>query len=95
MNKKLSTVLFVIGGTIVNVILMVLFIFGMLAAVSGVLRTLGYEPGSTIYIPFLIAAIFGGMVLAFITYSRIMKFVQKKFDLEKYLEPLFKKKKKY
>jgi hypothetical protein len=90
MNKKLSTILFVLGGTLVNIILMILFISGLLFGTSAILRGLGYEPGHTIYIPFLVGAIFGGMVLAFIVYSKITKFVQKKYELEKYLEPLFK-----
>ncbi|QEN04498.1 leader peptide processing enzyme [Thiospirochaeta perfilievii] len=90
MNKKLSTLLFIIAGTILNILLMFIFIFGLLAGTSALLRGLGYEPGSSIYIPFLIGAIFGGMVLAFITYSKITKYIQKKYDLEKYLEPIFK-----
>ncbi|MBN2617702.1 MAG: hypothetical protein JXR64_05255 [Spirochaetales bacterium] len=90
MNKKLSTILFILGGTLVNLLLMIIFISSLLAATSAILRGLGYEPGSSIYIPFLIGAIFGGMVLAFIVYSKITKFVQNKYNLEKYLEPLFK-----
>lgn len=92
MNKKLSTLIFIVVGTLLNIILMFLFIFGLLAGTSGLLRGLGYEPGHTIYIPFLIGAIFGGMVLAFVVYNKITKFIQKKYDLEKYLEPIFKQK---
>ncbi len=91
MNKKLSTVLFILGGTIVNIILMLIFVVGLLAGVSLLLRSLGFEPGHGIYVPLLIAAIFGGMVLAFIVYSKITKYVQKKYDLDKHLEPLFKR----
>ncbi|MGL1893105.1 MAG: hypothetical protein OCD02_15840 [Spirochaetaceae bacterium] len=90
MNKKLSTILFVLAGTVLNILLMIIFIMGLLAGVSFTLKALGYEPGHTIYIPFLIAAILGGMVLAFVVYSKITKFVIAKYDLEKYLEPLIK-----
>jgi uncharacterized integral membrane protein len=78
MNKKLSTLLFILGGTLLNLLLMIIFIFGLLAGTSALLRGLGYEPGSSIYIPFLVGAIFGGMILAFITYSKITKYIQKK-----------------
>lgn len=89
MNKKLATVLFIIGGTLVNLLLMFILIIGLLTATSAILGALGHEPGSSIYIPFLIAAIFGGMVLAFVIYSKIMKYIQNKYDLEKYMEPIF------
>lgn len=92
MNKKLSTLIFIISGTLLNILLMILFIFGLLAGISALLRGLGYEPGHSIYIPFLIGAIFGGMILAFVVYSKITKYIQKKYDLEKYLEPIFKQK---
>lgn len=93
MNKKLSTVLFILGGTVVNLFLMITFIIGLIAAVYGVFSGLGIPRGSSLYIPFLIGAIFGGLVLAFIVYSKIMKYIQSKYDLEKYLEPIFKSKK--
>lgn len=92
MNKKLSTLLFILGGTVVNLLLMITFIVGLIAAVYGVFNGLGIPRDSSLYIPFLIGAIFGGLVLAFIVYSKIMKFIQKKYDLEKYLEPIFKSK---
>lgn len=93
MNKKLGTVLFVLAGTVLNILLMIIFIFGLLAGTSATLKGLGYEPGHSIYIPFLIAAIFGGMVLAFIVYSKITKFVIAKYDLQNYLAPLIKPRK--
>lgn len=92
MNKKVSTVLFILGGTVVNLLLMITFISGLIAAVYGIFNGLGVAKDSTLYIPFLIGAIFGGLVLAFLVYSRIMKYIQKKYDLEKHLEPLFKTK---
>ncbi len=88
MNKKLSTFLFIIAGTILNIFLMILCIAGLWAGSNAILNSLGQQLSS----PILIAIIFGGMVLAFFIYSKIMKFVQKKFDLEKHLEPIFKTK---
>lgn len=94
MNKKLSTFLFIIGGTILNLILMLTFIIGLLKLVVVILSSLGYQTTDNIFIPFAIAAIFGGLVLAFVVYSKITKYIQKKFDLEKHLEPIFGKKRK-
>ena len=93
MNKKLSTLIFILSGTILNIILMIIFIFGLLAGGNALLRGLGYEPHQPIYIPFLIGSIFGGVILSFIVYSKITKYVQKKFDLDKFITPLFKSKK--
>lgn len=92
MNKKLATVLFIIGGTALNIILMLVYIVGLLALAAVILRNMGYEPGSSVYVPAMIVAIFGGLVLAFFTYSKITKYIQNKYELEKYLEPLFRRK---
>lgn len=89
MNKKLSTFLFVIGGTVLNLILMITFILALLKLSSTILLGLGYKMSDTIFIPFGIGSLFGGMVLAFVVYSKITKFIHKKFNLERYLEPLF------
>ncbi len=92
MNRKLSTLIFIISGTLLNILLMFIFIIGLLAGVTSLLRVLGFEPTHAIYVPGLIAAILGGMVLAFFVYSKITKLIQKKFNIEKHLEPLFRPK---
>lgn len=95
MNKKLATALFVLGGTVVNLILMLTFIVALLFATNGALNAFSVDPESPVRIFSLIIAIFGGLVLAFIVYSQIMKRIQKKYDLEKYMDPIFKQKRKW
>lgn len=95
MNKKLSTVLFVLGGTVLNLILMLTFISGLIYAANKILTAFVTETNQTIEMFAYSGAILGGLVLAFIVYSRIMKMIQNKFELEKYLEPLFKSKRRY
>lgn len=89
MNKKVATALFIIAGTLLNLLLMCLYIIGLLTVTSLILEALGHEPGSTIYGPFLIISILLGVVAAFFTYSRVVRVIQNKFDLERYLAPIF------
>ena len=93
MNKKLSTLIFILAGTVLNIILMILFIASLVLVSNALLRGLGYDPSnnSNFFIITTMASILGGMVLAFIAYNKITKYIQKKYDLEKYLEPIFKK----
>jgi hypothetical protein len=95
MNKKVATLFFILGGTILNLLLMFTFIIGLIAGVSALLDLFSVDPGSQIRTPFLIGSIFGGLVLAFVTYSKIMALIQKKFKLEDYFEPLFKSRRKW
>lgn len=94
MNKKLSTVLFVLGGTVLNLFLMLSFISGLIFAANKILRAL-VVTSSTIQMLAYSAAILGGLILAFMVYSKIMKYIQNKYELEKYLEPLIKTRKRY
>lgn len=91
MNKKLNTFLFIIGGTIVNILLMILFILALLFTVNTLLEYFGADKDklASLYIVCNIAAIFGGMVLAFVAYTKITKFINNKYKLDRFIEPLF------
>ena len=89
MNKKANTVIFLIAATIFNLFLMLVFIILFIIIPPIVLGEDMYQRVSFYLAPLMIIA---GIVIAFFVYNRIMKFLQKKFDFEKYLEPLFKKK---
>lgn len=86
MNKKANTAIFIILATLLNLLLMVL-ITGLLMA----LAVLIFQGGDLMPIFFAIAFI-GGIALSFVIYSSIMKWISKKYDLEKYLHPIFNKK---
>ena len=86
-NKKGNTVLFILGATIVNMIIMIaLFLLSFALMITFV------DPNSSL-VPLYVGLIFivsiGG---SFFLYTMIMKKVMKKYDLEKYLSPIFAKK---
>ena len=86
MNKKVNTALFMIGATLLNIILMlvllILFIF-----LIGVLFP---DPSSTLAQILLIAAFLLALGGSFGIYTLIIKIISKKYDLDKYLHPIFK-----
>ena len=84
MNKKTNTLLFMLAGTVVNVVLAIFCIGSLLLLV----RWLGQLTGNPIVslIPFSFIA---GFILAMILYQRLTKWVIDRFDLEDKLEPLF------
>lgn len=86
MNKKLNTVLFMLGGTVVNIVLMlglfILFLF---------LGNKVLTPETSANIKMLIFLLIMGfsVVGSFFIYSKIVKFVTKKWNLEEYMHPIF------
>jgi len=86
MNKKLNTVLFMLGATLANVIMVIVcFIvlsFLYIKFISPIL-----PEGSEGWVFSLI--FIGSIVLSFIAYRALMKFLEKKVDIEKYFDPLF------
>ncbi|WP_320122552.1 leader peptide processing enzyme [uncultured Sphaerochaeta sp.] len=89
MSKKMNTVWFMLAATVLNIVLMmVLFI------ICFVLITRFVDPGSSL-IPLWLGLTFlvsiGG---SFWVYSRIIKWMNNKFNLEDNLSPLFNRKRK-
>jgi hypothetical protein len=88
MNKKLNTVLFLIGATIFNLLLLFVLIVLSLLLISVLAR--GRLSGSIMSI-LLIVVFLGSMVGSFLIYNQVIKFVSRKIDMEKYFLPLFKR----
>ena len=89
MNKKVNTVLFVLGATVVNIVVMaVLFLLCMFLIAKFV------NPESSL-LPLWLGLMFlvsiGG---SFFLYTVVMRKISVRYDLEKYLDPLFTKKRK-
>ena len=85
MNKKLNYVLFLLGATLANILIM-----GLLFIIPLIILTLifrGQMNDFFVIIPF-ICAIGGGYFI----YSKLFTFFRSKVDMEKYFEPFFKKK---
>jgi len=86
MNKKVNTILFLIGMTAVNVLLIGISAFVLLFLYGRFFVQLMPEQTQSIMPTILILA---SIVIAFFSYRAIMQWVVKKVDLDKYLDPLF------
>ena len=89
MNKKLNTVFFIIGATLFNLVLIVILMLISLVLISVIFRdNLSPSALSILLMVFFIGSIAG----TFMIYRFILNLVSRRFDLEKYFLPLFKKK---
>lgn len=91
MNKKLNTVVFIVVGTIVNILLAVFFIL-VLMVVAFKVDTIWPGHGEPL-LPFVFIA---GILLAMLVYQRLSHWVVERFDLSDKLDQLihFKKRRK-
>jgi hypothetical protein len=89
MNKNVKLVLFFTGATLFCIVLLMamtmLLIFIVMSILKGVDQALQMI---LIFVAFLVS-----IILTFIVYGRVMRWVAVKFHLEKNLPQLFKKKK--
>lgn len=89
MNKRLNTVLFILGATVANLIIMaILAIAGFL--LLSVLPIGGSSPGIKNLL--LIVVFFGAIIGSFFSYHAIVKAISKRVDMDKYFHPIFKRK---
>lgn len=89
MSKKSNTIWFMLAATVLNILLMlILFI------VSFVLIVRFVDPESSLVPLWLGLAFLGSIGGSFWLYSRIIRWMTKRYDLEEKLVPLFVRKKK-
>jgi uncharacterized membrane protein (DUF485 family) len=86
MNKKVNTILFILGATVFNILVTVLFFLLLLIAYAKFLLYLLPEGAQTWSFPLIFIA---AMVIAFIIYRYAIRFLMTKIDMEKYFDPLF------
>jgi len=89
MNKKLNTILFMLGGTVLNIVLM-LGLFLLFLYLGNMVLT--PETDSNIKMLVFLLIIGFSVVGSFFLYSRIVKYISKKWNLEEYMHPLFSRK---
>ena len=90
MNKKTNTVLFILGATVFNLITMaILFIVPLIILILLFGESLGSYFGIVSILLF-----FAALVGSFFVYGFVMKKLTVKINMDKYFEPIFKKKKK-
>jgi membrane protein YdbS with pleckstrin-like domain len=90
MNKKLNTALFIIGASILNVILMIILMTAGLALLSLVIpENTSPTAASALFILVFLLSVAG----SFFAYHKVIKFLSCKFDMSKYFHPIFNSKK--
>jgi uncharacterized SAM-binding protein YcdF (DUF218 family) len=86
MNKRLNTVLFIIGATIANIIVMMV-IFLVLFVVFG--RFLAPHIPANIGVYILMVLFVLSIVATYFIYHRVVRWLASKYDLENYFGPIF------
>lgn len=90
MNKNLKLGLFLLGATLFNIVLMFVFIIAIFVVAS---RLMGDNPNAVVFQIVLFVGFIGSIVLTFLIYGKVMKWLQAKYNLEQHFPQLFKKKK--
>jgi len=86
MNKKLNTVLFILGATLFNVIVVIIsFLLFTLLYVNLLINLIPEQSRSWGFSLIFLASI----AVSFIVYRYLMKYLLKKVDVERYFDPIF------
>jgi len=86
MNKRLNTILFILGATVFNILITVLSFLLLLIVYARFLLRLLPEGTQTWSFPIIFIA---SLAIAFIVYRYSLRFLMSKIDMEKYFDPLF------
>jgi len=86
MNKRLNTILFILGATVFNILITVLSFSLLLIVYAKYLLRILPETTQTWSFPFMFIA---SLAIAFIVYRYALRFLIKRIDMEKYFDPLF------
>jgi len=84
MNKKLNTVIFILAGTLVNLVIALVSI-GLLLALVGLASPLMGDSTSSL-VPF---AFLAGILFSMIAYQKLSKWAISRFNMNDKLDPLF------
>lgn len=89
MNKKTNTALFILGATVANILVMIILIIIGFAIISALLpHNSNPQVASILFLVVFLAAIAG----SFFIYHKVIQFVSKRVDMEKYFHPIFRPK---
>jgi uncharacterized membrane protein YdbT with pleckstrin-like domain len=89
-NKNLKLALFLIGATVFNIVLMFVFIIVIFLVAT---RLMGDNPNPVVFQIVLFVGFIASIVLTFLIYGKVMKWLQAKYNLEQHFPQLFKKRK--
>jgi len=88
MNKRINTLLFVLGATIFNIIITILSFFGLTALYIKLIAQMTPEANHSWGFTIVFLA---SIAVSFVVYRLLFKYLLKKIDVEKYFDPLFAK----
>lgn len=91
MNKKVNTILFVLGATVVNILVMLIILIGGLMLIGSLLSE---EAQETTGQYLLLALFFVAIGVSFFSYNRFIKYLSNRIDMDKYFHPIFRSGKK-
>ena len=91
MGKKSNTILFILGATVLNVLIAIITFFLLLFLYTRFLMVHVSESANS----WIFLVIFAGSVItSFVVYRLVLKLVLSKVDVDKHFDPLFIKKNK-
>lgn len=89
MNKRTNTVLFLIGATVFNLLVMFALIVISLVVISALFRG---RLSPNLMSVLMVVIFIGSIAASFLIYSRLVKWLSRKVDMERYFMPIFKRK---
>ncbi len=90
MGKKANTVLFILAATVGNLLVMILVFIVMLTVFSLALAA-RIPPESQQWV--VLGLLIGSIAITYVIYYKTVRFLTKKYELEKHFEPIFPKRK--
>jgi hypothetical protein len=86
MNKKVNTILFILGATVFNIaVTVVSFLLLLIIYAKTIMRILP-EGAQAWSFPFIFIT---ALVIAFFAYRYTLRFLIKRIEIEKYFDPIF------
>ncbi|GHV11493.1 hypothetical protein FACS189491_02820 [Spirochaetia bacterium] len=87
MSKKTNTWLFILGATVFNILITIISFLVLFFIYAKFI--MGLLPGDTFFAVFFVVSFIASIALSFIIYRVILKYLLKRFDVEKYFDPIF------
>ena len=86
MSKKTNTLLFILGGTVFNILITIICFIVFLLIYSRFLYSVLPESSAAWFMPVIFVI---SIVASFLIYRFVIKIVMKKVNMEKYFDPIF------
>jgi hypothetical protein len=86
MNKKVNTILFILGATLFNILITILSFLVLLIIYAKTIMRILPEGAQAWSFPFIFIA---ALAIAFFAYRYILRYLISKIEIEKYFDPIF------